>query len=496
MGSCPNNIPSETYNKKTKTRTKPNDRLDKLVHHLEEEDEYEMEKQEIIIKNLRNVEPSEAQEKVKASHPKMEDSDDYTIVDRKYGTFLIFNNKRNKKKEYILSRNPFKVCNRDLCLVKCSKCPPGFGCTHLWVCECQDCQYHNICKHIHMLILYFEREGKVVPVLDKDRSRQEDPNDEPDQAQVLNEEDNDQPAVIPNEEEALADNQSGEINLQEDDHALIHQNEEDASLINIEGEESSDSMIDHNQNFQSSENVSTKVPDKAGQDYLEKKTKKEKVVSTATKRGKVDHAYLDSTDYKQKCIEKKLRIAELIKEVRMKSESSQEDKEHFEKLEQLELALVAALHIANTTSNKPVRERSNKPIRSVMDHAAKSKKRTPQKVKSDQPSSKDFHRKTLIDMLLFSMPNNPDWPMILNQDMGTILERINEKPDNEQGEFRQRVEAALDHWNCATCQKKCDQVGDEVIERGFVVCNNCQNRFHNYCVGREVTKTKYIFHFH
>ena len=94
------------------------------------------------------------------------------------------------------------------------------------------------------------------------------------------------------------------------------------------------------------------------------------------------------------------------------------------------------------------------------------------------------------------MPNNPDWPMILNQDKGTILERINEKPDNEQGEFRQRVEAALDHWNCATCQKKCDQVGDEVIERGFVVCNNCQNRFHNYCVGREVTKTKYIFHFH
>ena len=64
--------------------------------------------------------------------------------------------------------------------------------------------------------------------------------------------------------------------------------------------------------------------------------------------------------------------------------------------------------------------------------------------------------------------------------------------DNEQGEFRQRVEAALDHWNCATGRKKCDQVGDEVIEGGFVVCNNCQNRFHNYCVSREVTETKYI----
>ena len=459
--------------------------MDKLVHHMEEEDDYEMEKQEIIVRNLRNVELSEAQEKVRASHPKIEEIEDYTIVDRRYGTFLIFNNKRNRKKEYILSRNSFKVCNRDLCLVKCAKCPPGFGCAHLWVCECQDCQYHNICKHIHMLMLYLDREGKVVPILDKDRPRQASPNDEADQAQVLHE-----PVVLPNEEEASADNQADEINIPENDQVLTHQSDEEASLINIEDEENSQSIIDHNQNFQSSEIFTTKVVGKAGNlDKKEKEASKDLVKTT--KKGKVnsagDHAYLDSTDYKQKCIEKKLRIQELIREVRMRSESSQEDKEHFEKLEQLELALVAALHIANTTSNKPVRERSNKPIRSVMDHAAKSKKRTPQKTKTAQSSSKDFHRKTLIDMLLFSMPNNPHWPMSLNQDMDTILERINEKPDNEQGEFRQRVEAALNHWNCARCHRKCDQVGDEVIEGGFVICNYCQNSFHNYCVNREVT---------
>ncbi len=44
-------------------------------------------------------------------------------------------------------------CNPENCTVLCKTCPNDSPCAHALLCLCNECVYHNMCKHIHMVYL-------------------------------------------------------------------------------------------------------------------------------------------------------------------------------------------------------------------------------------------------------------------------------------------------------------------------------------------------------
>lgn len=59
--------------------------------------------------------------------------------------------------------NPFIVCNRTYCLVRCAECATT-TCCHRWTCTCMSYALHNACKHIHV-IQQHEQSHVVTPFI-------------------------------------------------------------------------------------------------------------------------------------------------------------------------------------------------------------------------------------------------------------------------------------------------------------------------------------------
>ncbi|TRY71878.1 hypothetical protein TCAL_10514 [Tigriopus californicus] len=54
--------------------------------------------------------------------------------------------------QYLLIANDFP-CNRVLCQIRCSKCPPSNICGHTFVCNCPNYAREGNCKHLHLVAM-------------------------------------------------------------------------------------------------------------------------------------------------------------------------------------------------------------------------------------------------------------------------------------------------------------------------------------------------------
>jgi hypothetical protein len=99
------------------------------------------------MSGMRNIRPSQAQSRFKASHKEPEG---FTLTLLVNGGFVIQDVETDM--DFLLTLNERHQCDLTSCLVSCPKCPvgPNLNCANSYICTCRTYAEEIQCEHLHM----------------------------------------------------------------------------------------------------------------------------------------------------------------------------------------------------------------------------------------------------------------------------------------------------------------------------------------------------------
>ena len=443
-GAPPSNVYSERMNGFVKTFCKPHHRMDLTFHHLKVLDDRAAEKQAEVNLELRSIHMSQAQTYLKECHPDDAMVNLYNLVQRDDGTFFIHRH-NNANEGYTLSLNPRPVCNRERCLVRCKKCNVNI-CTHVWVCECYDFCWTNVCKHVHMLLAHLNEANE--------NANQVGSNEADENAnQVASNEVHENANQVASNESVPALSQST--------------NEENEDLVNL-------NLIEvNNANGNSDQNNENNNDQNINQNNDDQNINENNNVV-------IDDHQSMALNLDHLCMEKKESIQEQLSEFRRKAERLANTEDNLGTLTRMDDMLTAFLTLVQDKQQAPVRKRT---------HTKQPRTPWPQQ-KSKQKSKlflpvapRNFHRLTAIEVLFHTDIKDPEWPFYLYQQRARITQYISVKDQDLQAVLNQKMLMAEQHWQCITCHKNEKQT----VDSGWITCSTCQSLHHRLCVKMQVS---------